>query len=40
MLLIVIDHKQPEQQEASKHTANHPSGQMEVPDRPGHGGRQ
>ena len=40
MLLIVIDHKQPEQQETGQHTANHLAGQMEVPNSPRNGGHQ
>jgi hypothetical protein len=40
MLLIVIDHEEPEDQQARQNTAHDLAGQMEVPERAGHGARQ
>jgi hypothetical protein len=40
MLLIVINHKKPEQQQPGQKTADNLAGQMEVPERPRNGTRQ
>jgi hypothetical protein len=40
MLLIVINHKKPEQKQPGQKTADNPAGQMEIPERPRNGARQ
>ena len=40
MLLIVINHKQPQDQQSGEETADDLARQMEVPKRPRHGSRQ
>jgi hypothetical protein len=40
MLLIVINHKKPEQKQSGQKTADNLAGQMEVPERPHNGTHQ
>ena len=40
MLLVVIDHKKSEKQQAGEKTADNLAGQMEVPNSPRSGNRQ
>jgi hypothetical protein len=40
MLLIVIDDEKPKNKQAREQTAQHPAGQMEIPERPRDGRRQ
>ena len=40
MLLIVINHKEPENQQTAEKTAHNPADHMEIPERPRNGSRQ
>jgi hypothetical protein len=40
MLLIVVKHKEPENQQPAEKTANNPGGQVEIPESPCYGRRQ
>jgi hypothetical protein len=40
MLLIVINHKKPENQQPAQKTTDNPPGKVEIPESPSHGRRQ